>query len=67
METNKKSPSENTHGQQPTSPDLPLNEPCAYVNPILWLYFCRVTKRDPMPSEVWTEADVVQYLDTVSR
>ena len=64
MEPNRKSLSENTPSPMPTGPEVPSTEPCAYINPRLWLYFCKRTGRDAMPSEVWSEADVVQFLET---
>jgi hypothetical protein len=45
------------------SPPNPRLVPCAEINPRLWLAYCRITGRDPMPSPYWTEADVVVALD----
>jgi hypothetical protein len=49
--------------QRPETPDIPRLEPCFAVNPALWSYFCEQARRDSGPSHVWTEADVVQWLD----
>ena len=48
---------------RPETPETPSLEPCAYVNPPLWSYFCAMQNREVAPSNVWTEADVVQWLD----
>ena len=46
------------------SPELPEGAtPCYQHNPELWRYFCYASGRPVMPSEVWTEQDVVQWLD----
>lgn len=49
---------------RPDAPETPRAQPCYDVNPALWTYFCHQANRDPIPSHVWTEADVVQWLDT---
>jgi len=49
--------------QRPETPETPRLEPCFSVNPALWTYFCEQAHRDAGPSHVWTEADVVQWLD----
>ena len=41
---------------------IPSGEPCAIANPRLWLMWCELMNRDPMPSEHWTEGDVVNSL-----
>lgn len=48
---------------RPETPETPRLEPCFQVNPELWAYFCKEANRDSGPSFVWTEADVVQWLD----
>lgn len=48
---------------RPETPPEPRLEPCSEVNPALWSYFCKLRGRDDRPSDVWTEADVVQHLD----
>ena len=48
---------------RPETPENPRLEPCFAVNPALWDYFCALANRDAGPSHVWTEADVVQWLD----
>jgi hypothetical protein len=40
----------------------PRLEPCAQVNPVLWKGWCRSQGRDLTPSDVWTEADVVNHI-----
>ena len=40
----------------------PRLEPCAQVNPALWEGWCRSQGRDTTPSDVWTEADVVNHI-----
>lgn len=46
------------------NPDIPDSEqPCYLHNPKLWRHFCHASGRPVRPSEVWTEADVVQWLD----
>ncbi len=40
----------------------PRLEPCAQVNPVLWEGWCRSQGRDTTPSDVWTEADVVNHI-----
>ena len=42
--------------------DWPRLEPCAQVNPVLWEGWCRSQGRDTTPSDVWTEADVVNHI-----
>lgn len=49
--------------ERPDTPATPRLEPCFQVNPELWSYFCEQARRDSGPSFVWTEADVVQWLD----
>jgi hypothetical protein len=45
-------------------PDIPDHtEPCFQRNPTLWARFCDETNRPNVPSMVWTEADVIQWLD----
>jgi len=48
---------------RPATPENPRLEPCAEINPALWSYFCKLRGREDRPSDVWTEADVVQHLD----
>ena len=48
---------------RPETQDTPSLEPCSHVNPALWVYFCAMQNREVAPSDVWTEADVVQWLD----
>jgi hypothetical protein len=48
---------------RPETPETPRLEPCAEINPALWGYFCQLAGRGPEPSDLWTEADVVQWLD----
>lgn len=50
--------------ERPACPDVPRNEPCFEVNPALWAFFCKLTGRESAPSFVWTESDVIQWLDT---
>jgi len=40
----------------------PRLEPCAQVNPVLWEGWCRSQGRGLTPSDVWTEADVVNHI-----
>jgi len=40
----------------------PRHEPCAQVNPLLWLNWCQIQGRDPAPSDHWTEFDVVEHI-----
>jgi hypothetical protein len=40
----------------------PRLEPCAQVNPVLWEGWCRSQGRDTTPSDIWTEADVVNHI-----
>ena len=40
----------------------PRLEPCAQVNPVLWEGWCRSQGRDLTPSDIWTEADVVNHI-----
>lgn len=48
---------------RPETPAEPRLDPCFQVNPELWSFFCKEARRDSGPSFVWTEADVVQWLD----
>ena len=48
---------------RPETPETPRLDPCCEVNPALWSYFCALRNRENQPSDVWTEADVVQWLD----
>ena len=51
-------------GREVPMPELPNDdEPCFRENPALWSHFCKLTGRVNTPSEVWTEAAVVQWLD----
>ena len=51
-------------GREVPMPELPSDdEPCFRANPALWSHFCKLTGRINTPSEVWTEAAVVQWLD----
>ena len=46
--------------------DLPTSEPCAIVNYPLWEVFCTEYKAQtgvPANPLLWTEAEVVQWLD----
>jgi hypothetical protein len=52
---------------RPETPETPSLEPCYSVNPALWSYFCKLRGRSDTPSEVWTEADVVQHLDAAEQ
>jgi hypothetical protein len=45
-----------------TKKGWPRLEPCAQVNPVLWEGWCRSQGRDTTPSDVWTEADVVNHI-----
>jgi hypothetical protein len=45
------------------NPENPRNEPCYLVNFELWQAYCAIVNREPLPSEHWTEADVVVALD----
>ena len=45
-----------------TEKGWPRLEPCAQVNPVLWEGWCRSQGRDTTPSDVWTEADVVNHI-----
>jgi len=49
--------------QRPDTPATPRAEPCWHVNPALWSYFCDQVPRDHGPSFLWSEADVIQWLD----
>ena len=48
---------------RPETPETPRLDPCCEVNPALWSLFCAMQNREVAPSYVWTEADVVQWLD----
>ena len=51
-------------GRDVPMPELPNDdEPCCRANPALWAHFCKLTGRLNTPSEVWTEAAVVQWID----
>ena len=51
-------------GRDVLMPDTPNDdEPCFRENPALWSHFCKLTGRPNTPSQVWTEAAVVQWLD----
>jgi hypothetical protein len=52
---------------RPHTPETPRLEPCSEVNPELWFYFCTLRGREDRPSDVWTEADVVQHLDAAEQ
>ena len=52
---------------RPETPETPRLEPCSKVNPHLWFYFCALRSRENQPSDIWTEADVVQYLDAAEQ
>jgi hypothetical protein len=45
-----------------TEKGWPRLQPCAQVNPALWEGWCKSQGRDPIPSDVWTEADVVDHI-----
>lgn len=45
---------------QCTIPDIPRDEPCENVNKPLWQFWRKWYKTDSM-----TEAEIVQYLDTM--
>jgi len=47
------------------TPDFPRNESCKLVNPTLFLYFQKkyFSLQHAFPTEIWTEANVVQWLD----
>lgn len=47
-------------------PDMPSSQICKQVNLSLFLYFqkCYLKQQKAMPGNDWTEADVVQWLDT---
>ena len=45
----------------PANPDNV--EPCCERNPVLWAYFCHASGRPLTRSDVWTEADVINFLD----
>ena len=40
----------------------PRLEPCYQVNPTLWAGWCKAQGRDIIPSEHWTEFDVVNHI-----
>lgn len=48
------------------TPDIPSDESCKTVNPELFLYFQKIwlKKNKSIPGSSWTEAEVVQWLDT---
>jgi hypothetical protein len=48
------------------TPDIPSNLICNQINPQLFLHFqkCYFKQHRALPSTNWTEADVVQWLDT---
>ena len=51
-------------GRDVLMPEVPSDdEPCFSENPALWAHFCRLTGRANTPSQVWTEAAVVQWMD----
>lgn len=52
---------------RPETPEFPRLEPCYSVNPQLWAYFCSLRARENQPSDIWTEADVVQHLDAAEQ
>ena len=43
--------------------DVPSDDLCWIVNPGMWAMFCRITRREIAPSDLWTEASVQQFLD----
>lgn len=43
--------------------DEPSFEPCYEVNPELWRLFCRMNNREFAPNHVWSEMDVVLWID----
>jgi hypothetical protein len=47
-------------------PDIPSDHVCKTVNPSLFLHFqkCYIKQQKSVPGADWTEADVVQWLDT---
>jgi hypothetical protein len=45
----------------------PKTELCCECNPPLWEAFCVITNRPIQHNAVWTEADVVQYVDRFAR
>jgi hypothetical protein len=53
--------------ERPETPETPRLEPCSEVNPHLWFYFCALRGREDRPSDIWTEADVVQHLDAAEQ
>lgn len=47
------------------TPDIPRDEPCNSVNPQLFKYFqIEMFKQGKLPTPNWSEAEVVQWLDT---
>jgi hypothetical protein len=47
-------------------PDIPSSQACKQVNPSLFLHFqkCYIKQQKSVPGADWSEADVVQWLDT---
>jgi len=43
--------------------DEPSIEPCYEVNPELWRLFCKLNNREFAPNHVWSEMDVVLWID----
>ena len=43
--------------------DEPSIEPCYDVNPELWRLFCKINKREFNANYVWSEMDVVLWID----
>lgn len=46
--------------------NIPADRPCCEANPALWQTWCELTGRQTYHSDLWTEADVVQYIDRLS-
>jgi hypothetical protein len=46
--------------------DIPSDQACKQVNPSLFLHFqkCYIRQQRAMPGNDWTEANVIQWLDT---
>lgn len=44
--------------------DEPSSESCYQTNPELWRIFCTLNKREFSPNHVWSEADVIMWIDS---
>ena len=43
--------------------DEPSVQPCYEVNPELWRLFCQMSNREFAPNYVWSEMDVILWID----